>query len=71
MGRDDDPGPGFFRCAMCGGTFELGDEDAAQAERAANGLADVECGLVCGDCYRRTPWGRRRQASPTGPDPED
>jgi hypothetical protein len=56
-------GAGRFCCEMCGGIFALGDDDEARAEAEANGfdpdaLDDPdEYGLVCDDCYRKTPWG--------------
>jgi hypothetical protein len=54
------PGPGRFRCEMCGGTFDLGDDDEARAEAEARGLDVDDCGLVCDACYRLTPWGMGR-----------
>lgn len=44
----------FYTCADCGGTFlkEQGDEAAAE-ERDENGFGDVECELVCDDCYEK------------------
>lgn len=51
------PGPGQFRCEMCGGVFDLGDDDEAKAEALAKGLDPADCGMVCDDCYAKTPWG--------------
>lgn len=52
-------GPEQYRCEMCGGIFDFAwsDEDA-RAEAIANGFADMECGLICDDCYQKTPWGK-------------
>lgn len=52
------PGPGQFRCEMCGGVFDSGDDGEARAEALAKGLDPDDCGLVCDDCYAKTPWGR-------------
>jgi hypothetical protein len=55
---------------MCGGVFDLGDDAEAKAEAIAAGIpADEECGLVCDDCYKLTPWPEiiRRQGLKTGP----
>ena len=51
-----------FTCAMCGETFqkEWSDEEA-QFEAGENGLSVDECGLVCDDCYKKTPWGKEKQ----------
>jgi rubredoxin len=41
-----------YRCDNCGGVFDKGwsDEEAA-AERDAAGFVDVDCAVVCDDCY--------------------
>ncbi len=41
-----------YKCDLCGGIFEKAwsDEDAL-AEKVANGFADMDCAMVCDDCY--------------------
>jgi hypothetical protein len=56
------PGPGRFRCEMCGGVFAMGDEEEARAEAIANGLDPDDCGLVCDDCYALTPYAAAGQS---------
>jgi rubredoxin len=42
----------LFQCAACGGVFDKGWSDAeATAERSANGFDDIDCAVVCDDCY--------------------
>jgi rubredoxin len=50
----DSPVPtDHFQCASCQQIFEKGwSEQEAQAEREANGWKDLDCAVVCGDCYR-------------------
>jgi hypothetical protein len=54
------PGPGQFLCEMCGGVFDsdADDDTRARAEAKANGLDPADCGVVCDDCFRLTPWGK-------------
>lgn len=41
-----------YQCSNCGGIFEKTVSDAeADAERLANGWAEVDCAIVCDDCY--------------------
>lgn len=53
---------GHFQCAMCLGVFPLGDESQAQAEAEAKGIDPKECGMVCDECYLKTPYGAEGQA---------
>ena len=53
------PAKGEYRCEMCGGVFSYGwSDDEAKAEANANGFDVANCGVVCDDCYKLTPWGR-------------
>jgi hypothetical protein len=46
-----------FKCEMCGGVFEKGWSDADAIEEAVNnGVAEEPCGVVCDDCFKKTPW---------------
>jgi len=47
--------PDTYECSLCGDTFEFDDEwtdDDAQDERDENGWVDVDCAIVCDDCYK-------------------
>lgn len=46
-----------YTCAMCGETFETdwSDEEAC-AEAESNGIDPKQSGLVCDDCYKKTPY---------------
>lgn len=48
-----------FHCQMCSKHFQSfwSDHDAMK-ERANNGLLNIQCGLVCDDCYRQTLYGK-------------
>jgi hypothetical protein len=65
-------GAGRFRCEMCGGIFDLGDDDEARTEAEVNGfnpkvLDDPDqFGLVCDDCHRKTPWGLAKSGEGRG-----
>ena len=50
---------GTYKCEMCHEEFEFGwgDEEAKQ-EAIDNGFDVNDCGVVCDDCYKLTPWGR-------------
>jgi hypothetical protein len=51
---------GAYRCAMCGGVFETDwSDDEAKADARAKGIDPARSGVVCDDCYQRTPFGRR------------
>jgi hypothetical protein len=44
-----------FVCAMCRGTFPMGDDDEALAELKAT-FGDVnpaDCALLCDDCFEK------------------
>lgn len=60
MNRNQEkPKPGQYKCEMCGGIFDFGwTEEEAQAEAEEKGLDVSECGIVCDDCYQKTPWGQ-------------
>lgn len=47
-----------YKCEMCGGVFVVAwtDEEAKQ-EAAENSFDVAECGIICDDCYKLTPWG--------------
>lgn len=50
--------PRQYQCAMCGGVFvPAWTEDEAIAEAEGHGLDVSDCGVVCDDCYKSTPWG--------------
>ena len=43
-----------FKCAACGKTAELGNEQDALDELAENfGVPADECDVVCDDCYKQ------------------
>lgn len=43
-----------FRCEACGGEFKKGwSEEEAQAERRRNRFDQVDCAVVCDDCYKQ------------------
>lgn len=55
-----------FRCRMCNGIFEKDWSDAeAVAEAESNGFDPLEApdnyGMVCDDCYKKTPWGKANE----------
>lgn len=52
-----------YECEMCGEEFEFGwsDEEAKQ-EAIDNGFDINDCGIVCDDCYKLTPWGQQDEA---------
>ena len=42
-----------YKCAQCGGTFDKGwTDDEALAEKSANGFDELDCAVVCDDCYK-------------------
>lgn len=49
-----------YQCANCDGIFQRGwPEEAALADREANGFSGMECVVVCDDCYRKImQWAR-------------
>lgn len=50
--------PGQYRCEMCNKIFDFGwSEEEAKAEAKSKGLDVNDCGIVCDDCYKKTPWG--------------
>jgi rubredoxin len=50
--------PGQYRCEMCGGVFDFAwSDEEAKAEAESKGLDVLDCGVVCDDCYKLTPWG--------------
>lgn len=50
--------PGHFRCEMCGIVDEKAwSDDEARAEAVAKGIDPDQSGVVCDDCYKKTPWG--------------
>ena len=55
----DNVRPAQYKCAMCHGIFdfEWSDEEA-KIEAEGKGLDVSDCGIVCDDCYKKTPWGR-------------
>lgn len=43
-----------YTCAMCGETLTKGwTDEEALAEKEANGFQEMECDLVCDDCYHK------------------
>ena len=49
---------GQYRCELCNGVFDFGWSDGeARAEAEGKGLDVSDCGMVCDDCYKLTPWG--------------
>ena len=59
---------GQFRCEMCHEVFDFKwTEEEARAEAEGKGLDVNDCGVVCDDCYKLTPWGASEDAwRPTG-----
>ena len=58
---------GQYRCEMCNGVFDFGwPDDEAKAEAKGNGLNVDDCGIVCDDCYNKTPWGIAAQVGRGG-----
>ena len=56
--RDDEVKHGQYRCEMCREAFGYGwTEEEAKAEADKNGFDTDDCGVVCDDCYKKTPWG--------------
>lgn len=54
----EDISPDEFRCEMCDGIYLRGwTEEEAKAEAVANGFDVNDCGMVCDDCYKKSPWG--------------
>lgn len=50
--------PVQYLCEMCGYVFDSGwSDDEAKAEAEVKGLDIDDCGIVCDDCYKLTPWG--------------
>lgn len=55
----DDIKPGQYRCEMCQGIFDNGwTEEESIAEAESNGFDVNDCGKVCDDCFKKTPWGK-------------
>lgn len=53
---------GQFRCEMCNKVFDYEwSEEEAQAEAKESGFDVNDCGRVCADCYKLTPWGQIEQ----------
>jgi len=43
-----------YQCSMCGETYEKGwTEEEARKEQNDNGWSDLDCDLVCDDCYNQ------------------
>lgn len=56
------PAHGEYECAMCHGIFSFGwTDEEAKAEAEGKGLDVERCGIVCDDCYKKTPWGHEAQ----------
>lgn len=49
-----------YKCEMCQGVFTKGwSDEEADAERESKvGVPQNDCGLVCDDCWKKTPWGK-------------
>jgi len=53
--------PDQYRCEMCGGVFVAGwSDEEAKIEAESKGLDVSNCGQVCDDCYKLTPWGNEK-----------
>ncbi len=43
-----------FQCSMCGNIYEKGwTEEEARAEQKENGFENLECDIVCDNCYNK------------------
>ncbi len=58
VGLGCEPGNGEYKCEMCLGIFSFGwTEEEAKAEAEKKDFDTDDCGIVCDDCYKTTPWG--------------
>lgn len=47
-----------FKCEMCKETYEIEwTDEEARNEAEGHGMIIEQCGIVCDDCYKLTPWG--------------
>ena len=43
-----------YKCSMCGNIYTKGwTEEEARSEQKENGFENLECDIICDDCYNK------------------